>query len=627
VPRIVGVDVGGTFTDVVMLDDDGLTGRKVPTTRNQADGVIAAMEQARLETRDLFLHGTTAGTNALLEETGARTALVTTAGFEDIIEIARQARPSLYDPFDDRPLPLVPPELRFGYDGDPAGLTQRLIEAAPEAIALALVRSHLDPEDELDLGERLELGTGIPVSVGAVVSPEFREYERVATTVLDAYLTPTLALYLSRLDRSLETEQRLVMTSSGGLLTFASATRRAGRLALSGPAAGAVAATAMGRAKGYASVISFDMGGTSTDVCRIHGAGSGAAFRRVAGRVNRVPSLPVRTIGAGGGSLAWVDDAGALRVGPRSAGSDPGPASYGKGGTGATVTDANVLLGHIPPSLSLGGSVALDMDAARAALGSIGQEAGFDAETAARGIVDVVNTHMEGALRAVSVEEGSDPSDSVLVAFGGSGGLHATNLAKRLGIRKVLIPPLSGVFSALGLLLARPSNDAVMTVMLEEGSTRLETDRRQILARARAAFLSDHGRPPDHETTRADVRYAGQSHELTVALGDDWQRLRSEFEDLHRSRFGFILPGEPIEVVNVRGEVTAPAPITWVDIPALPGRRGEGESGSPVVSRDRLAPGDRLLGPVAVIESDSAVWLEHDDVLTVHEDGTLEIEW
>jgi N-methylhydantoinase A len=304
VPRIVGVDVGGTFTDVVMLDDDGLTGRKVPTTRNQADGVIAAMEQARLETRDLFLHGTTAGTNALLEETGARTALVTTAGFEDIIEIARQARPSLYDPFDDRPLPLVPPELRFGYDGDPAGLTQRLIEAAPEAIALALVRSHLDPEDELDLGERLELGTGIPVSVGAVVSPEFREYERVATTVLDAYLTPTLALYLSRLDRSLETEQRLVMTSSGGLLTFASATRRAGRLALSGPAAGAVAATAMGRAKGYASVISFDMGGTSTDVCRIHGAGSGAAFRRVAGRVNRVPSLPVRTIGAGGGSLA-----------------------------------------------------------------------------------------------------------------------------------------------------------------------------------------------------------------------------------------------------------------------------------------------------------------------------------
>jgi N-methylhydantoinase A len=627
VARIVGVDVGGTFTDVVTLDDDGLSGRKVPTTGNQADGVIAALKKARLETRDVFLHGTTAGTNALLEETGARTALVTTAGFEDVIEIARQARPSLYDPFGDRPSPLVPTGLRFGFDGDPSGLIQRLKEVAPEAIALVLVRSHLDPEDELDLGDRIEVGTGVPVSVGAVVSPEFREYERVATTVLDAYLTPTLSLYLSQLDQSLDTEQRLVMTSSGGLLTFASAVRRAGRLVLSGPAAGVVAAAALGRAKGYASVISFDMGGTSTDVCRIHRDDAGAAPRRVAGRVNRVPSLPVRTIGAGGGSLAWVDDAGALRVGPRSAGSDPGPASYGKGGTGATVTDANVLLGRIPASLSLGGTVALDLDAARDALGSIGQAAGLDAGTVAQGIVDVVNTHMEGALRAVSVEEGADPGDSVLVAFGGSGGLHATNLAKRLGIRKTLIPPLSGVFSALGLLLARPSNDAVKTVMLEEGDARLASDGRQVLAMARAAFLSDHGKPPDHETGHADVRYVGQSHELTVELGEDWQRLRSEFEDLHRSRFGFILPGEPIEVVNVRAGVTAPAPITWDDIPVLPEGRGEGGGGSPVVSRDRLAPGDRLAGPVAVIEADSAVWLEHDDVLTVHDDGTLEIQW
>jgi N-methylhydantoinase A len=234
---------------------------------------------------------------------------------------------------------------------------------------------------------------------------------------------------------------------------------------------------------------------------------------------------------------------------------------------------------------------------------------------------------MEGALRAVSVEEGADPGDSVLVAFGGSGGLHATNLAKRLGIRKTLIPPLSGVFSALGLLLARPSSDAVKTVMLEEGEDRLAADRRQVLAMARATFLSDHGQPADHETAHADVRYVGQSHELTVELGDDWQRLRSEFEDLHRGRFGFILPGEPIEVVNVRAGVTAPAPITWDDIPALPKRGGQGERGSSVVFRDRLAPGDRLVGAVAVIEADSAVWLEHDDVLTVHEDGTLEIEW
>lgn len=625
-PRIVGVDVGGTFTDVVTLDDNGLAGRKVPTTRDQSDGVIGAMEQSRLDAGDVFLHGTTAGTNALLEETGARTALVTTVGYEDVIEIARQARPSLYDSFVDRPTPLVPPGLRFGYDGDGRGLIQTLREVAAEAVAVALVRSHLDPEEEIDLGARLVSSTGLPVSVGAVVSPEFREYERVATTVLDAYLTPTLAGYLSSLDQRLVAAQRLAMTSSGGLLPFATAAQRAGRFVLSGPAAGVVAATALGRAKGYASVISFDMGGTSTDVCRIHDRGSRPAPRLVAGRVNRVPSLPVRTIGAGGGSMAWVDDGGALRVGPRSAGSDPGPACYGKGGTGATVTDANVVLGRIPPGLALGGSVALDVDAARHALSTIGAEIGMGIGAVAEGIVDVVNSHMERALRAVSVEEGANPRDSVLVAFGGSGGLHATNLARRLGIRRTLIPPLSGVFSALGLLLARPTSDAAKTVMLDERSARLSTDRSQILAMARSTFVADHGHQPDHETARADVRYVGQSHELTVDLSDDWPTLRSEFEGLHHTRFGFTRADEPIEVVNVRAEVTAAAPITWDDIPNLPGRR-ELDNGSPVVSRETLAPGDRLVGPVAVIEADSAVWLDHDDVLSVHRDGTLEIEW
>jgi N-methylhydantoinase A len=627
VPRIVGVDVGGTFTDVVTLDSDGLSGRKVPTTRDQADGVIAATQQARLEEEDLFLHGTTAATNALLEDTGARTALVTTTGFEDVIEIARQARPSLYDSHADRPTPLVLPDLRFGYDGDFDSLIHMLEQAGPEAVAVALVRSHLDPAEELDLGARIESGIGMPVSIGAMVSPEFREYERVATTVLDAYLTPTLARYLSHLDQSLGAGKRLAMTSSGGLLPFHSASRRAGRLVLSGPAAGVVAATAMGLAKGYVSVISFDMGGTSTDVCRIHSDGSEPSSRPVAGRVNRVPSLPVRTIGAGGGSLVWVDDGGALRVGPRSAGSDPGPACYGKGGTNATVTDANVVLGRIPPSLALGGSVALDVAAARAALRSIGERAGLEVEAVAQGILDVVNTHMERALRAVSVEEGADPRDSVLVAFGGSGGLHATDLAKRLGIRKTLVPPLSGVFSALGLLLARPSSDAARTVMLEEGSERLTDDRNRVLAMARATFATDHGHAPDRVMARADVRYVGQSHELAVELGDDWGSIRMLFEETHQSRFGFTRPGEPIEMVNVRAEAHAAAPITWDHIPSLPLRREERDSTSAVVYREALAPGDRVVGPVTVIEADSAVWLGQDDVLTVHDDGTLEIEW
>jgi N-methylhydantoinase A len=625
VPRIVGVDVGGTFTDVVVLGDDELTGRKVPTTHDQADGVVTAIERYLLGSGDLFLHGTTACTNALLEGTGARTALVTTAGFEDGIEIGRQVRPSLYDPFAERPPPLVPRHLRFGYSGDTTGLVQMLKEAAPETVAVALVRSHLDPVEEVQLAARLESDLDVPVSVGARVSPEFREYERVATTALDAYLTPTLARYLSRLDQTLEAGQRLAMTSSGGLLPFSSAIRRAGRFVLSGPAAGVVAASALGRAKGHASVISFDMGGTSTDVCRIDPAGPWPSSRTVGGRVNRVPALPVHTIGAGGGSLAWVDQGGALRVGPRSAGSDPGPACYGKGGTGATVTDANVVLGRIPSSVKLGGSVSLDEPAARAALARIGDRIGLGVEAVAEGIIDVVDAHMERALRAVSVEEGADPRESVLVAFGGSGGLHATRLARRLGIRKVLIPPLSGVFSALGLLLARPGSDAAKTVLLAEGADALTRSRDHILSVARSTFSSDHGKKPDHEVARADVRYVGQSHELTVELGDDWRRLRIGFEDLHQARFGFTRPNEPIELVNVRAEVTGAAPITWEHLQRVTPRGPRRKSGTSVISRQALAPGDQLEGPAVVIEEDSAVWLEPEDALSVHDDGTLEI--
>ncbi len=626
--RIIGVDVGGTFTDVVVLDDGVLTGHKVSTTPDQAEGVIADMGQLRLCAEDVFLHGTTTGTNALLEGSGARTALVTTRGFEDVIEIGRQARPSLYDSFVDRPPPLVPPHLRLGHESDPGHLMELLRKKEPEAIAVALVRSHIDPSEELALAGRIETELGLPVSVGALVSPEFREYERVATTVLDAYLTPALARYLSRLDHSLQADQRLAMTSSGGLLPFGGAARRASRLVLSGPAAGVVAATALGRAKGYSSVISFDMGGTSTDVCRIDGGGSWTRREPVAGRVNRVPSLPVRTIGAGGGSLAWVDEGGALRVGPRSAGSHPGPASYGRGGAGATVTDANLVLGRIPPSLLLGGSVELDASAGRLALQVIGDRLGLEPVAVAEGIIEIADTHMERALRAVSVEEGADPRDSVLVAFGGAGGLHATRLARRLGIRKTMIPPLSGVFSALGLLLAPPSSDTAKTVMLEEDAVELAMSRKQILAAARKIFAADHGRQdPDHEETWADVRYVGQSHELTLPLGRDWNRLRADFEGLHRARFGFVRPDQPIEVVNVRAVVTAPPPITWDEIPLLKARGEQRLLAPPVVSREDLAADDQVAGPAVVVEPDSAVWLGPGDLLSVHEDGTLEVVW
>ena len=632
----VGVDVGGTFTDVVVFDGESISGRKLPTTADQAVAVAQASRDTGIGSETTFLHGTTAGTNALLEGRGAVTALVTSPGFEDLIEIGRQSRPSLYDSFVDRPLALAPRSLRIGYDDDFDALRTRLTQA--DAVAVALVRSYLDPLPELELAERLAAELEIPVSVGAVVSPAFREYERIATTVLNAYLTPEVAGYLARLDREVPAGQRLVMTSSGGLLPFASAAGYAGRLVLSGPAAGVVAARAMGSAKGQASVISFDMGGTSTDVCRIDGQAGGGGRHRSAGWVNRVPSLPVRTIGAGGGSLAWVDEGGALRVGPRSAGAHPGPAAYGLGGNLATVTDANVVLGRIPPDTALGGSVALDVAAASTALSGLGTTLSMGAEALAAGIIEVVDTHMERALRAVSVEEGIDPRDSALVAFGGAGALHATRLAKRLGIRTTFIPPLSGVFSALGLLLAAPSSDAERTVMLEEGSARLGSVARGIFDEARATFGDHHGVAGDELTGWAELRYVGQSHELSVPLSSSWDELRAEFETAHRARFGFVRSAEPIELVTVRAVMSGRPPVYWDDLPRLRPAQAPTASRSTTVVGDRaldvpvwaradLPSGFETRGPAIVVERDSAVWLEPDDSLSVHEDGTLEVFW
>jgi N-methylhydantoinase A len=514
----------------------------------------------------------------------------------------------------------------------------RLAELDSEAIAVALVRSYSDPRLELELAERIASELGVPVSAGAVVSPAFREYERIATTVLNAYLSPEVAGYLARLDEMVPAGHRLVMTSSGGLLPFASATGYAGRLVLSGPAAGVVAATALGAAKGHSSVISFDMGGTSTDVCRIDGQANAGGRHGSAGWVNRVPSLPVRTIGAGGGSVAWVDEGGALRVGPRSAGAHPGPASYGLGGDQATVTDANVILGRIPPGSALGGSVALDVAAAERAAHELGTRLALGVAALAGGIVEVVDTHMERALRAVSVEEGIDPRDSALVAFGGAGGLHATRLARRLGIRTILIPPLSGVFSALGLLLASPSSDAERTVMLEEGSARLGGAVRAIFEEARAAFARDHGVTGEDLVGWAEVRYVGQSHELAVTLTPSWAELREEFEMAHMARFGFVRASEPIELVTVQTVISGPAPVSWDDLPPLP-RSGKPTKteGMAIVTdrleevavwgRNGLPPGFETKGPAIVVERDTAIWLEPEDRLSVHDDGTLELTW
>ncbi|MDP9144152.1 MAG: hydantoinase/oxoprolinase family protein [Actinomycetota bacterium] len=344
----------------------------------------------------------------------------------------------------------------------------------------------------------------------------------------------------------------------------------------------------------------------------------------------------MRTIGAGGGSLAWVDDGGALRVGPRSAGSDPGPAAYGLGGDRATVTDANVVLGRIPAEITLGGSVALDVDAARDAVGLIGSALGLSVEDVGAGIIEVVDTHMERALRAVSVEEGVDPSESVLVAFGGAGGLHASRLAQRLGMRRILIPPLSGVFSALGLLFAHPSSDATRTVMLEEGSSQLPNVLDSIMAEAQETFSRDHGASGQDVAALAEMRYVGQSHELAVPLTGNWSGIRQSFEAEHRARFGFVRGDQPIELVNVKAEVSGQAPLGWAQLASvratnrpvstrtnavLDGRAVE----VPVWRREELPPLFETGGPAIVVERDSALWLEPSDRMSVQSDGTLEI--
>ena len=614
--------MGGTFTDIVEFSPDGLSGRKVPTTPNQADGVVEAVEG---DAEDVFLHGTTAATNALLEETGARVALVTDEGYEDLIEIGRQERPSLYDSSVDRPGPLVERDMRFGVDGDHAEWLEDLGRSAPDIVAVGLIESYSDPSRERAFADRIDSVVGRPVVLSSTVSPEFREYERLATTVLSAYLTPSVADYLHSLDVEIAMSSRLIMTSAGGLIPFEAGRRSAGRLVLSGPAGGAVAAAELGRHHGHETILSFDMGGTSTDVCRISGGslavGSG---HMVGGRINRVPAVPIRTIGAGGGSVGWVDAGRSLRVGPRSAGSVPGPAAYGKGGTEPTVTDANLLAGNIPGWLDLGGTVELDRSLAGSAVTRVAGELGLETLEAAEGMLEVVDSHMEHALRSVSVEEGADPRQAVLVAFGGAGGLHASKLARRLGIKRVLIPPLSGVFSALGLLLSSPRTDSARTVMMQEGDGRLERQMREIEVEASERFRETFGEEPSASHVSADVRYVGQSHELEVRAAGTWPEMRARFESAHEEMFGFQRPSEPMEVVNLRAVATGRPPIVWSELPQLASDL-EPEERQGVWTRSSLPAGFSVDGPCLVVETNSAVLVGEDESLAVLDDGSLEI--
>ncbi len=522
----LGVDVGGTFTDAVLVEDGRVRTAKVPTAERQEESVLAAAAAVGAAKLERFTHGTTVATNALLERKGARTALVTTAGFEHVLHLRRQDRAHLYRLCEEHPEPLVPLDRcvgvreRVGPDGVLVPLDlESLPEVDAEAVAVCLLFSFREPAHEQAVAA--ELRRRMPaahVVASHEVAPEFREYERASTTAVDAYLGPVLSGYLRALARACagtDMPEPLVLRSSGGVATLAEAAAHPAFALLSGPAAGVVGAARAAATAGFEQAISLDMGGTSTDVSLIRGGAAERSGQRLVGGLPvRLPTVDLHTVGAGGGSIARLDAGGALHVGPESAGARPGPACYGHGGTLPTVTDANLLLDRLPERLA--GGLELDRSAAARAL--------RDLDPA--DVVRVVDSEMLRALRVVSVERGRDPRDGALIAFGGAGPLHACALAEELGIDTVLVPEAAGVLSALGLAVADERRDTVRAVL---------------------APLSEAGELPGEGD--ADLRYRGQSFELTVPLGED---LAERFHALHEERYGYLDRERPIELVAVR---------------------------------------------------------------------------
>jgi N-methylhydantoinase A len=537
---ILGIDVGGTFTDAVLLEDGELRTAKVPTVRAQEHSVVKAAVAVRAADLQRFTHGTTIATNALLERKGARTAFVATAGFEHLLHLRRQTRAHLYRLCEDRPPPLVPLERCYGVHEriGPEGVVEPLdLDSLPrfdaEAVAVCLLFAFRNPAHEQRVAD--EVRRRLPdahVVASHEVAPEFREYERASTTAVDAYLGPVMRDYLGALARRCAEAglaEPLVMRSSGGVCTLAEAAAHPSFALVSGPAAGVVGAARIARLAGIENAISLDMGGTSTDVCLIAAGEAGrAGEREVGGLPIRLPTVDLQTVGAGGGSIAWRDAGGALRVGPQSAGADPGPACYGRGGLEPTVTDANLALGRLP--VALAGGLELDRAAAELSLGDLEPEE----------VIEVVNAEMLRALRLVSVERGHDPRDFALVAFGGAGPLHACALAEELGIGTVLVPAAAGVLSALGLVASEERRDRVRSyvVPLEE-----------------AGLLPAEG--------EAELRYRGQSFELAVPLAGD---VAESFHRAHEERYGYADRERPIELVAVRTADVRPGPD--LDLPA-----------------------------------------------------------
>lgn len=650
----VGVDTGGTFTDFVWLQEGELRlYKQLSTPDDPSRTVLEGLDRSGAPADAPVVHGSTVATNALLERRGARTALVTTAGFADVLAIGRQNRPELYALAPQKPPPLVPRAWRLeiaervSAQGEVlaplrqeslAAVAAALAGAEIESLAVCLLFSYLHPAHERAVRDYL-LAADLPqlrhISLSSEILPEYREYERTATTVINAYVAPVMSRYLSRLEAGLAPRPLAVMQSNGGVIGAARAGREAARTVLSGPAGGVVGAFHVAAQAGYTEIISFDMGGTSTDVALCPGRLPLTGTGEVIGLPLRLPTLDIHTVGAGGGSLATVDAGGALQVGPASAGADPGPICYGlsktppeRHGLGepgeplwVTTTDANLLLGRLQPDQFLGGTMALQREPAERALAALARKLAVpDAMTAAWGVVQVANATMERAIRRISVERGYDPRAFTLVAFGGAGPLHACELAESLQIPRVLVPAAPGVLSALGMLVAAPARDYTQTVLraVAEGEAIdgwLAAALAPLVAQARAEMAAE-GYPEPLLRRSLDMRYTGQSHELTVAYEPG--TLPGRFHEAHRQRYGYEQPGAGVEIVTLR--LQAVAALEPPSLPrqepgaadasdALDGQREIWFEGEPrpaaLYRRDRLRAGHRFQGPAIVVQYDT----------------------
>jgi len=648
----IAIDTGGTFTDCVYFRDGRLQVLKIfSTPSDPGQAVLEALRRVEARGEVLVRHGTTVGTNAMIERKGARVAFVTTAGFEDTIAIGRQARARLYDWFQPAPDCLAPAHLRFGVeervsaegevllapgDNSVQQLAERILASDAGAVAISLLFSFANPVNEERVAAALA-EIGIPVSISHRVLPEFREYERASTVVANAYLSRIVGDYMRKLagDVAQEFQGRLdVMQSSGGTIPARLAAEEPVRTMLSGPAGGVMGAYRMARLAGFDRIIGFDMGGTSTDVCLVDAERGGPQLTSEAVISDvpiGVPMLDIHTAGAGGGSLARFDAGGMLRVGPESAGATPGPICFGRGEQ-VTVTDANLVLGRLDSESFLGGTVSLDRERALAymekARGSIASVEEF-----AAGILRLVETSMEKAIRVISVERGYDPRDFTLVAFGGGGPLHACSLAHALRIPRVLVPALPGALSAVGILLADAVRDYSRTVMLPAHAD-LEEVFAELEERGQSEFKAEQ--LSGFCLRSLDLRYQGQGYELNVPFGAN---VLDAFHDLHRLRYGFAKEEHEVEVVNVRVRMVASSqPFDPVRRPIV---RGDGQQAltghrpvffhgephyTPVYNRGALVPGDSFSGPAIITEYSSATILPPGDRLRVDALDNLMIE-